>query len=219
MTKMVRHSQRLVGARLFLMLLVLGGSPPLQISAAQGKDNYVGKWWLAANEYQRLAFVDGYITCYYYMVDPKRPFQENIKLYVKRVDEYLEQHPQAGDEPVDALLWRAASPPYSKPPIKHAPGGEEAKEKWGFYDGGNYWLLGQDSQKLGFIQGFLHCYDKRTDHPEGMFSKPREWYVKAIDDWYGDEPHHPSAIVKSRVDDKVPEVLFRFSDKGTSKSK
>jgi hypothetical protein len=191
----------------------------LPMSAVKGEEQYVGKWWLTTNKYQRLRFVDGYTTCYHYMVDPKRPFQENIKLYVERMNAYLQEHPRSSDEPVDALLWRVANPPYSKSPVEQAPGGEEWKEKWGYHDGDNDWLLMDDSVRLAFLQGFLECYDKRTNHPDGTFSKSREWYVKAINDWYGYTPNDPSATINSRAADKIPEVLFRFSDEAIRKSK
>lgn len=218
MSEMLLGFSRSVGYRQFVKLLGFCCVLTVQIHAAEVKENYVGRWWLTTNQYQRLRFVDGYTTCYHYMVDPKHPFQENIKLYVERMNAYLKEHPESGDEPVGALLWRAANPPYSKTAVKQAPGGEEWKEKWGYHDGDNDWLLMDDSARLAFIQGFLDCYDKHTNHPEGKFSKPREWYVKAVDDWYGYKPNDPSAVIESRLNDKIPDVLFRFSDEVTRKS-
>jgi hypothetical protein len=185
----------------------------LFVSQVCGAETYDGKWWLSLNERQRLSFIDGHQSCYYYMVNPKGPFEENIGLYRDRINAYLEKHPDATNEMVDDLLWRVANPPYSQPPPKSAPGGEEWTEKWGYYNGDDYWQLGTDEDHLAFIQGFLECYDRHTNHPNGTFSKPREWYVKAISDWYGFGPDVP--IVKGHENDGIPDVLFRFRDEKT----
>lgn len=176
---------------------------------ASDRENYDGKWWLSLNKRQRLSFIDGYTLCYQKMVSAKE-FDEDIGLYRDRINTCLTEHPESTGDALSDLLWRVAHPPYSRPPAKHAPGGETYPGRWGLYNGDDYWQLGTDEEHLAFIQGFLDCYNKHTNHPNGTFSKPRESYVKAIDDWYGFGKNVP--IVKGHENDGIPDVLFRFHD-------
>ena len=177
--------------------------------ATDVREHYDGKWWLSLKKEQRLSYVDAYTVCYQKMVKAEA-FDEDIRLYRDRINAYLREHPQSAQDAVSDLLWRVANPPYSRPAANHAPGGETYSGRWGLYNGDDYWQLGTDEEHLAFLQGFLDCYEKHTNHPDGTFSKPREWYVKAIDDWYGYGPNVP--IVKSHVNDGIPDVLFRFRD-------
>lgn len=192
-------------------------NPPIAIALclcstllwASDREHYDGKWWISLKKELRLSFVDGYIVCYQNMVNAKE-FDEDIRLYRDRINAYLTEHPESARESVSDLMSRMAHPPYSRPPAKHAAGGETYPGRWGLYNGDDYWQLGTDEEHLTFIQGFLDCYDKHTNHPNGTFSKPLEWYVKAIDDWYGYGPNVP--VIKSRVNDGIPDVLFHFHD-------
>jgi hypothetical protein len=174
---------------------------------ATDRENYNGKWWLSLNQFQRLSFMDGYKLCYQKMVSA-REFDEDIHLYRDRINTYLKEHPESAGDTLGELLWRLAHPPYSRPLAKHPSGGETYSGRWGFYNGGDYWQLGDDEDHLAFVQGFLDCYGKHTSHPNGIFSKSRESYVKAIDSWYGSG----AAAVKGHENDGIPDVLFRFHD-------
>jgi hypothetical protein len=107
-----------------------------------------------------------------------------------------------------------AAPPYAQT-VQEISGGDATPEqlchKWGPYEDGMDWR-GWGHWSLAYIQGFLECYSKHTKREHGTFSKPAEWYVKAITDWYGLEEGHPEVINVSRRYDKIPEVLFRFRD-------
>jgi len=90
---------------------------------------YDGQWWLSINERQRMNFVYGYVTCAIGLAKLDVQFDEPYLAYADRLTAYLKEHPEASKESAEKLLWKIASPPYSRP-VKHT-AGEEKVGKWG----------------------------------------------------------------------------------------
>jgi hypothetical protein len=180
-------------------------------SAASGNASYDGRWWLSINDHQRKNFLEGYLACHSVLTtDDGMQFKESNRAYYMRLTTYFQAHPDSLRQSVEAVLWKVAGPRFARP-TKELPNGEGAGEKWGVLDG-EYWHLDSDQGRLGFVQGFLECYTKRTKQEQGTFSKPNAWYVGEISRWYGIKPENASAMDPNRESTKIPEVLFRFRD-------
>ena len=182
--------------------------------------NYDGHWWLSVDERNREGFVDGFVVCYYNLVDSK-VFKESSLAYSIRTTNYIKDNPESLTKSSGALLLEMAKPPYAKPVHRPAVPNEapnEIKAKWGANNDGFEWR-GPDSWNLGYVEGFLDCYSNYTKHHYGTLSKSPQWYVDAIANWYGTKPGDPDALNLSREKDKIPDVLFKFRDheKGSSK--
>ena len=158
-------------------------------------------------------FVYGYVTCANKLATLDVKFYESVLTYAPRLTAYLKEHPEASNESVEKLLWKIASPPYSRP-VKLT--GREDFEHWGGLDG-DEWRNGLEGEQNVLIAGFLECYTKRTKQEHGTFSRPTQYYVAAITKWYGhwvnpNDPEDLSQVDPRKVDTPVPEVLFRFRD-------
>jgi hypothetical protein len=186
------------------------------LAAASANDAYNGDWWLSVNERQRKGFVHGFVLCYSQLADHQL-FQESYAAYSTRLQEYLREHAQQSSESMNVLLLRMAAPPYARPVRRtRSEGNDTPKQldaKWGAHEDADDWRAGRDWD-LGYIQGFLECYAKDTKSKYGTFSRPADWYVKAISDWYGIKDDDPDSIDAKREKDKIPEVLFHFRDTG-----
>lgn len=181
---------------------------------ASSTDVYDGQWWLSINERQRMNFLYGYVTCANGLAKLDVRFDESVLTYAPRLTTYLKEHPEASKDSVEKLLWKIASRPYSRR-VKDTGAGEDVG-KWGGMDG-NEWRNANEAEQGVLLRGFLECYTKRTKQEQGTFSRPIEYYVAAITKWYGtwinpDDPDDHSQVDPRRVDTRVPEVLFRFSD-------
>lgn len=154
----------------------------------------------------------GFVVCYSNLVD-RKPFQEPYRSYSTRLTGYLQTNPDSIPESVDVMLLKIANPPFAKtvhrPPTPNE-SAQASAAKWGVNNDGDEWR-GTSSFQLGYVQGFLECYSKHTKHTDGIFSRPPEWYVKAIAEWYG-TGINPEKINATRQHDKIPDVLFRFPD-------
>jgi hypothetical protein len=178
---------------------------------SDAKRGYEGRWWISIGKDQQTDFLEGYLACHSGLTtNDEMQFKESNRAYYRRLTAYFQAHRESLNEPVELILWKVASPPLARP-AKEPPGGEGAGEKWGVLDG-EYWHLDSDLGRLGFVQGFLECYTRRTKQEQGTFSKPSAWYAAAITKWYGINPENPSAIDPDRENTKIPEVLFRFHD-------
>lgn len=174
-------------------------------------DGYDGKWWLSIGKKQREGFIDGYIACYSYDVRGLIRFAyESGQTYAPRLTDYLSNHPEEEGKPVEQTLWKIAKPPYAPPPPKHhGVGSGPNTGKYGGYDG-EFWREVDNSKRLGFVQGFLYCYEKNVRGIENDFPSEGSVYVKAISNWYGIDENDEGAIDAKRAGAKIPDVLLKF---------
>ncbi|MGH9352861.1 MAG: hypothetical protein ACRD2G_11990 [Terriglobia bacterium] len=87
-------------------------------------------------------------------------------------------------------------------------GGESWNESHGYWDG--LWWKGGTIAKLsqlGYVEGYLACYQGEAHSPKGTFSKAPSQYVSLISDWYKST---------GKEDAKIADVLFRFRDHAQS---
>jgi YD repeat-containing protein len=168
-----------------------------------------GRSWISATKEQRLGFFEGYAACYLNDAGGKIRFNESGYAYEPRLTDYLKKNPAEATKSIEELLWKMASPPYAQK-IKRLRG-EVHKGKYGYLDG-DHWRQAP-SERLGLIEGFLYCYSRHAQSPIGTFSKPASYYVSAVSDWYGVEEDDPGEIAPSRMNAKIPDVLFKLRDK------
>jgi hypothetical protein len=89
-------------------------------------------------------------------------------------------------------------------------GGESWSESHGYWDG--LWWKGGTIAKLsqlGYVEGFLACYEGEAHNPRGTFSKSPAEYASLISDWYKRT---------GKEDAKIGDVLFKFRDQARSES-
>jgi hypothetical protein len=96
---------------------------------ASSTDIYDGQWWLSINKRQRMNFVYGYVTCANGLAKLDVRFDESVLTYAPRLTTYLKEHPEASKDSVENLLWKIASPPYSRT-VNHPGKGEDVGD-WG----------------------------------------------------------------------------------------
>ncbi len=206
----MRDLARQSGSLTAVLLLVCCLS--LNVLASGQPTSYDGQWWLSIGEHQRVGYVRGFSNCYVELVDRAAFDSGSLRLYSASLTKYLQDHPESRSESAESILIKvntllpkkkkSSAPPNETP--------EELAAKWGAHNDGDDWR-GPDTFQLGYVQGFLECYSKRTQQKYGRFSKTPKWYVDAIANWYGTGPD-PEQLNPDRENEKVPEVLFRFHD-------
>lgn len=157
-------------------------------------------------------FVKGFVICYLNLVD-QTPFRGfSFDTLSTSLTKYLQEHPESQSLPAESSLLKVSMLlPKRKSFAKPDETASEMAAKRGTNNDGDEWR-GVDTFQLGYIEGFLQCYSRHTKQEYGTFSKPPDWYVNAIADWYGTGPE-PEESNPSRASEKIPELLFRLRDK------
>lgn len=169
---------------------------------------YDGEWWSSASPGQRQGFLEGYFDCLKF--EAKKGFQgmelgSDMRL---RIEEYFDEHPDSLARLV-VDVWRELSR-NSHLRRRKIEGGEKWKEPHIWYDG-FFWQNQSEPFRLGFIEGYLLCYQRDARNPRGTFSKRPIEYVRKISDWYRLDRESGQAD-SERQPVKIPEVLYMFVD-------
>jgi hypothetical protein len=66
-----------------------------------------GDWWGSVSLLEDKGFLEGYLSCTDNRVVPKtESYSQSVGFYQRRIDSYIDAHPNSGSEPVAAILRR-----------------------------------------------------------------------------------------------------------------
>lgn len=200
-----------------LALLVINGYPP-------AVNRYDGHWWLEASKREQKGFLDGVQDCLMADAGEVSFRQASTARVLPLITEEYQRPAKVATAVLD--LFRRLAPVQAsqpRPQPKLPPGDvrprvpEAATEvqagRHGIYVGG-YWALIEDIQRRGFIEGYLECHHA-LPNARATYSRPADWYVSKISDWYFVRPAGEEAFVPTEKDGiPVADVLLRFRDAG-----
>jgi hypothetical protein len=188
------------------MLLVLTAHALAQ-NRPINQQRFDGQWWISAAPEEQQGFVAGYGDCY--DEDVKGPTKSNGRLfeYPQAVTDFYKKHPQQIATPLRQVLWNVFTTLETKYPAQ--PGGEVWDEPHGFFDG-QYWKESVPKERVGYIEGYLLCYENEMKRPPAHFSKGAREYVELITNYFSDRH-------ANHEDDKIANVLYRFRDQSRAR--
>jgi len=184
---------------------------PQLISEARSREvakplsGYDGKWWVAADDYEREGFFWGTSDCLTWTAHVGKGFYGtstgmNADAFTRKVSDYYRAHPSHITVPVISV-WRKLGPEIGKA-TPQTEGGEVYKTPHGFLDDGWY-KSSSEAERFGFLEGYLGCL--RTYVKDQEYSRPVHEYDDKIWDYYAS---HPKSYHEA-----IADVLFRFRDR------
>ncbi len=173
-----------------------------QQQAEKRKNAYDGEWWSLADPEERSGFLNGSADCLTWVAH-KKWVSHSIEWAVPKITEYYKANAASSGVPV-VEAWRAVLS--SAPPETPRKGGEVFTNPHGYYDG-EYWRESSESQKVGFLEGYLWCLRTQVEAPSETYSRPVSYYVKKIDAYVNDFKSHPGVFNQS-----IASILTRFRD-------
>lgn len=166
--------------------------------------NYDGKWWLSVSSLEQRGYINGDFDCdTWELADKSAPnsTSEGVQRFVSQ----FYQDPPNWRAPVFRVIHTFYSR-HADPPQKGSrTGGEAWSKPHGYWDGLWWKDAGYPNvlEQLGYVEGYLACYEGEVHSPKGAFSKPPAEYVSLISDWYKRT---------GKEDAKIADVLFKFRD-------
>lgn len=186
-----------IAATLTLCATALGQRNGLQEKTM----NYGGEWWLSRSSIEQRGYLNGDADCDTSQLNGKLgsvPPEEKVQAFVNQFYE----DPTHWPVPVFRVIRRFDSSDGTSHQVPS--GGENWRESHGYWDG--LWWKGGTIAKLsqlGYVEGFLACYEGEAHSPRGTFSKSPAQYASLISGWYDRT---------GKEDAKIADVLFRFRD-------
>ena len=171
--------------------------------ASSGTPGLDGRWWAIISAEERSGYVNGFEDCYVY--DAKGIHTATgwtAQQYVQAVSERYDRQPDQRKMLVSEVLKEINRTGKSRPVHK---GGEEWKEKHGYYDG-LWWRGASADGQLGFIEGYLSCYSTEMAGASPVFLKAARDYVSLMDSYMGSHAHSD--------EERLADILSRFGDRG-----
>lgn len=172
------------------------------VSASSGKPALDGRWWGTISPAERSGYIDGYEDCYVY--DAKGVHTATgwtSNQFAQAVDAYYREHRDERTSLVSVVLKAINRTGKSRPIPK---GGEEWKERHGYYDG-LWWRGSSPLEQLGYVEGYLSCDSTEVSNPARIFSKSARAYVRLLNTYMKDHLHSD--------EEKVADILSRFRDR------
>lgn len=165
--------------------------------------NYGGKWWLSVASLEQRGYINGDTDCYIWELGGKARAGSatgDVQAFVNRFYEDPPHWPVPMFRVILMFDTRHAASHKASPS-----GGEVWNGPHGYWDG--LWWKGagypNTLEQLGYVEGYLACYQGEAHSPKGTFSKPPAQYVSLITGWYK---------TTGREDAKIADVLFKFRD-------
>lgn len=167
--------------------------------------NYGGKWWLSVSALEQVGYINGNFDCDTWELGDKSAPESTAEEMQKFISQFYEDPPH-WSVPVFRAI-RTFESHHTGPLKKGRPSdGEVWGEPHGYWDG--LWWKGagypNTLEQMGYVEGFLACYEGEAHSPRGTFSKPPVQYVSLISNWYKRT---------GKEDVKIADVLFKFRDR------
>jgi hypothetical protein len=189
--------------RTVAIILAAGGF--MSAAEIEPTKRFDGHWWSRAEPEERSGFLNGAGDCLI-SVAHKTWVSRSIEWAIPKITEYYRANAASSGVPV-VEVWRAVLS--SVPPETPRKGGEVFTNPHGYYDG-EYWRESSESQKVGFLEGYLWCLRTQVEAPSETYSRPVSYYIKKIDAYVNDFKAHPGIFNQS-----IASTLSHFRDNPT----
>ena len=183
--------------------LTLCGSAFGQRSGSEDKAmNYGGKWWLSRSSIEQHGYINGDADCYTSELHGELKGLASAEKVQAFVNQFYGD-PTHWSVPVFRVI-RTFDSRHATPHEPSSSEGEAWNETHGYWDG-LWWKGGAIPrlEQLGYVEGYLACYQDEARSPKGTFSKAPSRYVPLISGWYKST---------GKEDAKIADVLFKFRD-------
>lgn len=185
--------------------LILNGSTLGQQRGLEEKTMpYGGKWWLSVSALEQRGYINGEFDCEIWELGNKsapNSTAEDVQNFVNQFYEDPPHWPVPVSRVIKMFDSRHAGPSKRSGMSK----GEVWSKPHGYWDGLWWKDAGYPNtlEQLGYVEGFLTCYQGEGHRRKGIFSKSPAVYVSLISDWYK----------RTRKEDaNITDVLFKFRD-------
>lgn len=200
----VLRTMNVIGRFLISAIILIGPLFPLQLHSAprnhpKPQKPYDGKWWLLATPAERLGFLEGASDCLTWVAHAAG-FSESSEILDPKITAYFKAHAEEVRTPV-VEVWQRVPASFFSSPI------EKKSETWNnphWYLNGLWWRQSSESERHGFLEGYLWCMNNGVPSPAETYSHPPSDYAARID-----------AYTKARHsadDEAIANILSRFKD-------
>ncbi len=157
---------------------------------------------------ERNGYLAGYLGCALYDAGKTSLREVRWSILEKTISERYANGSESLSTPVGALAVKLGT--LQPPPVPDS-AAERYTEKYGFFDG-EYWRQSSEDLRLGFVEGYIECWQSEKIGG-AQYSRPPKEYVVEISRWYRVRDDDDTAIDRQRSDAKIPAVLRRFRDR------
>ena len=159
---------------------------------------YDGEWWLASVSEERSGFLEGSADCLTWVAHADGYSGTSNRL-ADKITRYYKAHPDEKHTAVIDVWQRVREVSPSKP----TQNGEVWKNAH-WYLNGLWWRDSSESERMGFLKGYLWCVDSRDNPQKGAYSRSPGSYMAKIDEYVR---VHPKAD-----DEAIAAILERCRD-------
>jgi hypothetical protein len=168
---------------------------------------YNGHWWLLLTSEEQSGYLNGDADCHSFELKSKARYSKSFADEEEEVTNFYRNKPDELVLPVfDAIRIAEELPPLRKA----KKGGEVWNEPHGYWDG-QWWREGTPADRIGFVEGYLACYQLGARNARASFSKSAAEYVALINEWYRLN-EETGDVDQKKVETKIANVLFKFRD-------
>ncbi|MCZ2154208.1 MAG: hypothetical protein LC114_09990 [Bryobacterales bacterium] len=160
---------------------------------------YDGLWWSTLTVEERSGFLEGSADCLTWAANV-RGFSDPSARLVNKITRYYESHPEDKQTPVLDVWLRVR--------VAGAAKLAEGAEVWTtphWYLNGLWWRQSSESERRGFLKGYLGCFLTRVDSPKEQYSLSVNSYMSKIDEYV---KAHPGAD-----DEAIAVILRKYKDR------
>lgn len=176
------------------------GRPALTIQTPI-KSSLDGKWWSTAGSEEQQGVINGFIDCYQGTLRRYNKSGAAIEEYQKALTQFYAEHSDQNSTTVTEVMFRLVKTLKSN--VKHLPGGEVWTEPHGFFDD-QWWRESTKKERIGFLQGYIACYERYVKKPRVRFSRTAEEYSELLTKYF-------EAPNVDHTDEKIAHVLHRLA--------
>lgn len=197
------HARNLACVVFALILVVFGWAqaPVSQAGSNPSKVQFNGNWWDSADSEERSGFLNGAADCLTWTAHEKG-FNATPEQLAGKISKFYETHPESVNRPI-IDVWRNMVEQLSQ--AKNADGQGELWKNAHWYLNGDWWAQISESQRQGFVEGYLWCMRTQVPAPADVYSASPDSYREKIDAFVRANPklgHEAVATTLRRFRDK-----------------
>jgi hypothetical protein len=157
----------------------LSETTPVPKGADVAGQRFDGKWWSTANADERSGFINGVADCLTWSAH-EEGFNATPGQVADKIDLFYKEHPDSTNLTV-VEVWRRIDQGSSQI-IGTTRRGETWKNPHWYLDG-FWWAALTESERLGFVEGYLWAMHTYVPSSPDKYSKPVSFYVGRIDEF------------------------------------